>query len=162
MRLSGSFAVSSLVSFFFIPSMRAQKESRRDPPSGWGGLRFASFSRLYEARPAALRPPSGSWPSLRVHSSERNLRIRSLIGVQSYTKKNGRWWASLPTSGRIVTRSRACIRSLRRSEPESDPTSSRWFRSRSPEGHSHPAQQPSRRWLTGHTQRRPRRWWPSS
>jgi hypothetical protein len=33
-RLSGSFAVLSLVSFFFIPVIRAQKLSRRDPPSG--------------------------------------------------------------------------------------------------------------------------------
>ena len=30
----GSFAVFSLVNFFFIPFIRAQKESRRGPPSG--------------------------------------------------------------------------------------------------------------------------------
>ena len=38
-RESGSLAVLAEVSFFFIPSMRAQKESRREPPSGCGGLR---------------------------------------------------------------------------------------------------------------------------
>jgi hypothetical protein len=33
-RESGSLAVFALVSFAFIPFMRAQKESRREPPSG--------------------------------------------------------------------------------------------------------------------------------
>jgi len=36
MRLFGSFAVFAEVSFFFIPVILAQNESRREPPSGWG------------------------------------------------------------------------------------------------------------------------------
>jgi len=38
MRLSGSFAVFEEVNFFFIPVILAQKESRREPPSGWGAF----------------------------------------------------------------------------------------------------------------------------
>jgi hypothetical protein len=38
MRLFGSFAVLDEVSFFFIPVILAQKESRREPPSGWGAF----------------------------------------------------------------------------------------------------------------------------
>jgi hypothetical protein len=34
MRLFGSLAVLELVSFFFMPDIRAQKESRLLPPSG--------------------------------------------------------------------------------------------------------------------------------
>jgi len=37
-RLLGSLAVLAEVSFFFIPVILAQKESRREPPSGWGGF----------------------------------------------------------------------------------------------------------------------------
>jgi hypothetical protein len=37
-RLLGSLAVLAEVSFFFMPFIRAQKESRRDPPSGCGGF----------------------------------------------------------------------------------------------------------------------------
>jgi len=37
-RESGSLAVLAEVSFFFMPFMRAQKESRREPPSGCGRL----------------------------------------------------------------------------------------------------------------------------
>jgi hypothetical protein len=36
MREFGSLAVFSLVNFFFMPLILAQKESRREPPSGWG------------------------------------------------------------------------------------------------------------------------------
>jgi hypothetical protein len=36
---SGSFAVFALVSFFFMPFIRAQKESRRGPPSGCGAFK---------------------------------------------------------------------------------------------------------------------------
>jgi hypothetical protein len=38
MRLLGSLAVFSLVNFFFMPVIRAQKESRLLPPSGWGAF----------------------------------------------------------------------------------------------------------------------------
>jgi hypothetical protein len=38
MRLFGSLAVFAEVSFFFIPFIRAQKESRRGPPSGCGAF----------------------------------------------------------------------------------------------------------------------------
>jgi hypothetical protein len=37
-RLLGSFAVFAEVSFFFIPFIRAQNESRRGPPSGCGAF----------------------------------------------------------------------------------------------------------------------------
>jgi hypothetical protein len=36
MRLFGSLAVLDEVNFFFVPVILAQKESRREPPSGWG------------------------------------------------------------------------------------------------------------------------------
>jgi len=64
MRLSGSLAVLEEVSFFFIPSMRAQNDFLRDPPSGWGALRFMP-SFLAEALPLAFKPPEGDFPSLR-------------------------------------------------------------------------------------------------
>ncbi len=69
MRLFGSLAVLALVSFFFIPLILAQKESRLLPPSGWGGFRFIPCF-LAEARPLAFRPPLGFLPSLRVHAGE--------------------------------------------------------------------------------------------
>jgi hypothetical protein len=45
---SGSLAVSALVSFAFIPFIRAQKESRLLPPSGWGRFSpgFPGFAAL--------------------------------------------------------------------------------------------------------------------
>lgn len=64
MRESGSRAVSLLVSFFFMPSIRAQKLSRRAPPFGCGGFRFMPCA-LADARPLAFRPPFGFLPSLR-------------------------------------------------------------------------------------------------
>ena len=45
MRLFGSFAVLDEVNFFFIPVILAQKESRREPPSGWGRFK-PGFPRL--------------------------------------------------------------------------------------------------------------------
>jgi len=57
--LSGSFAVFSLVNFRFMPFIRAQKESRRLPPSGCGRLRFPPVARLYARRPSSLKPPLG-------------------------------------------------------------------------------------------------------
>jgi hypothetical protein len=47
-RLFGSFAVLGEVSFFFIPFIRAQKESRLEPPSGWGAFNpgFPGFAAL--------------------------------------------------------------------------------------------------------------------
>jgi hypothetical protein len=47
-RLLGSFAVLEDVSFFFNPFIRAQNESRREPPSGCGRLSpgFPGFARL--------------------------------------------------------------------------------------------------------------------
>ena len=67
MREFGSLAVFSLVSFFFIPLILAQKESRLLPPSGWGGFKFIP-SFLAEARPLAFKPPASDLPSLRVHA----------------------------------------------------------------------------------------------
>jgi len=48
MRLLGSFAVLALVSFFFMPFILAQKESRLAPPSGWGAFSpgFFGFAAL--------------------------------------------------------------------------------------------------------------------
>ena len=78
MREFGSFAVFALVSFFFMPSMRAQKESRRLPPSGWGAFRpgLPGFALLYEARPLAFKPPFGFLPSLRVHAGDLGIKHR--------------------------------------------------------------------------------------
>lgn len=69
MREFGSFAVLALVSFFFIPVILAQKESRLLPPSGWGGFKFMPCF-LADARPLAFKPPSGFLPSLRVHAGD--------------------------------------------------------------------------------------------
>lgn len=69
MRLLGSLAVLALVSFFFIPLILAQKESRLLPPSGWGGFRFIPCF-FAEARPLAFKPPLGFLPSLRVHAGD--------------------------------------------------------------------------------------------
>jgi len=65
----GSFAVFSLVRFFFIPDILAQKESRLLPPSGWGGFKFMPCF-FAEALPLAFKPPSGFLPSLRVHAGD--------------------------------------------------------------------------------------------
>lgn len=78
-RLSGSLAVFLLVNLSFIPCIRAQNESLLEPPSGCGALRLASFSRLYDSRPLAFKPPSGFWPSLRVHALVLSFRIMSVI-----------------------------------------------------------------------------------
>jgi len=69
MRESGSFAVSALVNFFFMPLILAQKESRREPPSGWGGFKFMPCA-LAEARPLAFKPPLGFLPSFLVHAGD--------------------------------------------------------------------------------------------
>jgi hypothetical protein len=67
MRESGSLAVFVDVSFFFIPSILAQKESLREPPSGWGGFKFIPCA-LAEARPLAFKPPLGFLPSFLCHA----------------------------------------------------------------------------------------------
>ena len=69
MRESGSLAVFGDVSFFFIPSILAQKESRREPPSGWGGFKFMPCA-FAEARPLAFNPPLGFLPSFLVHAGD--------------------------------------------------------------------------------------------
>jgi hypothetical protein len=69
MREFGSFAVFALVSFFFIPLILAQKESRREPPSGWGRFKFIPCA-FAEARPLAFKPPSGFLPSFLVHAGD--------------------------------------------------------------------------------------------
>jgi hypothetical protein len=68
-RESGSLAVFELVNFFFIPLILAQKESRREPPSGWGRFKFMPCA-LAEARPLAFKPPSGFLPSFLVHAGD--------------------------------------------------------------------------------------------
>jgi len=67
MREFGSLAVFAEVSFFFIPLILAQKESRREPPSGWGGFKFMPCA-FAEARPLAFKPPFSDLPSLRCHA----------------------------------------------------------------------------------------------
>jgi hypothetical protein len=67
MREFGSFAVFAEVSFFFMPLILAQKESRREPPSGWGGFKFMPCA-FAEARPLAFKPPFSDFPSLRCHA----------------------------------------------------------------------------------------------
>jgi len=69
MRESGSLAVLALVFFFFMPSIRAQKESLRGPPSGWGGFKFMPCF-FAEARPLAFRPPFGFFPSFLCHAGD--------------------------------------------------------------------------------------------
>ena len=74
MREFGSLAVWLLVSFDFIPPIRAQKLLRRAASFsvlgfGAGGLRFMPCA-LAEARPFALSPPLGFLPSLRVQAGD--------------------------------------------------------------------------------------------
>ena len=69
MRESGSFAVFALVNFFFIPSILAQNESLREPPSGWGGFKFIPCF-FAEARPFAFKPPLGFLPSFLCHAGD--------------------------------------------------------------------------------------------
>ena len=69
MRESGSLAVLAEVSFFFIPLIRAQKESRREPPSGWGGFKFIPCA-FAEARPLAFKPPFSDLPSFLCHAGD--------------------------------------------------------------------------------------------
>ena len=92
MREFGSFAVFALVSFFFIPLILAQKESRREPPSGWGRFKFMPCA-FAEARPLAFNPPSGFLPSFLVHAGDLAIKHRDFgVGGQSYmdvcTKQN--------------------------------------------------------------------------
>jgi hypothetical protein len=70
MRLFGSLAVFAEVSFFFIPVILAQKESRREPPSGCGLFKpgFPGLAALYEALPFAFSPPLFAFPSALVHA----------------------------------------------------------------------------------------------
>ena len=67
MRESESLAVLADVNFFFIPSILAQKESRREPPSGWGGFKFMPCA-FAEARPLAFKPPFLFFPSDLCHA----------------------------------------------------------------------------------------------
>ena len=82
MRLSGSLAVLALVSFFFMPLILAQKESRLLPPSGCGAFKpgFPGLALLYEARPFAFRPPFSDLPSLRVHAAVFFVAIINQLG----------------------------------------------------------------------------------
>ena len=69
MREFGSLAVFALVSFFFMPPILAQKESRREPPSGWGAFKFIPCA-LAEARPFAFKPPFSDLPSFLCHAGD--------------------------------------------------------------------------------------------
>lgn len=63
------------VSLRFMPCIRAQKLFRLPASDfvfgfGAGGLRFPPVSRLYEALPAAFKPPEGFFPSARCHAGD--------------------------------------------------------------------------------------------
>ena len=89
-RLFGSLAVFSLVIFFFMPVIRAQKESRRLPPSGCGGLRFMPCF-FAEARPLAFRPPFSDLPSDLCHAGVLNFLAKFHLRCSySSTKFNNR------------------------------------------------------------------------
>ena len=84
MRESGSFAVFSLVNFFFMPPILAQKASLREPPSGWGGFKFIPCF-LAEARPLAFKPPVGLFPSFLCHAGLLAIKHRDFgVSGQSY------------------------------------------------------------------------------
>ena len=85
MRLFGSLAVFAEVRFFFIPFIRAQKESLREPPSGCGGFNpgLPGLAALYEARPLAFKPPEGFLPSLRCHAGVLAIEHRCRCGRTS-------------------------------------------------------------------------------
>ena len=76
MREFGSLAVFSLVNFFFMPLILAQKESRREPPSGWGGFKFMPCF-FAEARPLAFKPPLGFLPSFLCHAGDLAIKDRN-------------------------------------------------------------------------------------
>jgi hypothetical protein len=67
--LFGSCAVFADVNFFFMPVILEQKESLRDPPSGWGAFKFIP-SFFADARPLAFRPPFGFFPSALCHAGD--------------------------------------------------------------------------------------------
>jgi len=86
MRESGSLAVLAEVNFFFIPLILAQKESRREPPSGWGRFKFIPCA-FAEARPLAFKPPFSDLPSFLCHAGL--LAIEHHDGTNiSYVHKN--------------------------------------------------------------------------
>jgi hypothetical protein len=74
----GSRAVLEEVRLDFIPHIRLQKDLRLAAdlgdflasPALTGGLRFPPVALLYEARPAAFKPPLGFFPSLRVQAGD--------------------------------------------------------------------------------------------
>jgi len=76
MREFGSLAVLADVNFFFIPSILAQKESRREPPSGWGAFKFIPCF-LADARPLAFKPPFGFLPSFLCHAGDLAIEHRN-------------------------------------------------------------------------------------
>ena len=78
-----------LVSFFFMPRMRAQKLLRLALAAfvlglGDGALKVPPVCRLYDARPAALRPPLGDLPALRCHAAVFILLAALRLGLMPY------------------------------------------------------------------------------
>lgn len=74
MRLSGSFLVFSDVSLAFMPDIRAQNDFRLAASFsvfgfGAGGFKFIPCF-FAEARPLALRPPLGFFPSFLCHAGD--------------------------------------------------------------------------------------------
>lgn len=76
-----------------MPVILAQKESRLEPPSGCGAFNpgLPGLALLYEARPLALSPPAGAFPSLRVHAGvlamERSYRAARQSGMNVILKQ---------------------------------------------------------------------------
>jgi hypothetical protein len=52
-----------------MPSILAQNESLREPPSGWGGFKFMPCA-FAEARPLAFKPPFFDFPSALCHAGD--------------------------------------------------------------------------------------------
>ena len=78
-----------------MPLILAQKESRREPPSGWGRFNpgLPGLAALYEALPLAFKPPFSDLPSFLCHAGLLAIEHRNFgVGRQSYvdvcTKQN--------------------------------------------------------------------------
>ena len=99
MRESGSLAVFGDVSFFFIPSILAQKESLREPPSGWGGFKFMPCF-FADARPLAFKPPFGFLPSFLCHAGDLAIGYFQFGLIDVFEHRNHHFFAEI--TGEVV------------------------------------------------------------
>ena len=68
------------------------KESRREPPSGWGGFKFMPCF-FAEARPLAFKPPLGFFPSALCHAGDLAIKncqsgLVSQLGVETISSQH--------------------------------------------------------------------------